>query len=147
MLGMRAPHIYGRATLAEIDQQLEARARVLGVAVESYQSNGEGELVTRIQKARGVADALVINPGAYTHTSLAIADAIEAAGLPAVEVHLSNIHRREAIRRKSLIAPLCIGQVTGFGAFSYQLGLEAAVHHLMEQGRHEGTAQTKPEAG
>jgi 3-dehydroquinate dehydratase-2 len=130
MLGVRAPDLYGRTTLDEINARLTERAAQLGARVACFQSNHEGELVTWLQQARGTADAVVINPAAYTHTSLAIADAIEAAQVPTVEVHLTNIHKREPIRQKSLVAPVCVGQISGFGADSYELGLMAALLHL-----------------
>jgi len=128
LLGEREPEIYGRTTLAEIDQQLAALAPELGVAVESFQSNHEGALIDRIQAVRGRIGAIVINAGGYTHTSVALRDALAAAGVPVVEVHLSNIHRRESFRRRSLIAGVATGQVLGFGVDSYLLGLRAAVN-------------------
>jgi 3-dehydroquinate dehydratase-2 len=130
LLGTREPDVYGRATLDDIHALLADRARDLDAIVETFQSNHEGALVDRIQaaaSAAGRADALVVNAAAYTHTSVAIRDAIEALGLPAVEVHLSNIHQREPFRRRSLLADVCIGQISGFGPLSYVLGLEAAV--------------------
>ena len=127
LLGTREPEIYGRATLAEIDAGLRERGERAGAEVDSFQANGEGEIVTRIQQARGAYDAIVINPAAYTHTSIAIRDAILAVGLPVIEVHLSNIHRREEFRQRSLISDVAVGQITGFGAESYLLGLRAAV--------------------
>lgn len=130
LLGSRAPAVYGRTTLAEIDAALEERGRRAGAEVESAQRNGEGELVSAIQDAASRYDALVINPAAYTHTSVAIRDALEASGIPAVEVHLSNIHAREEFRARSLTAPACIGQISGFGARSYVLGLDAALAHV-----------------
>lgn len=125
LLGMRQPDIYGTADLKKINAGLKALAARHGATVEVVQSNHEGEIVDRIGKAKGRVDALLINPAAYTHTSVAIRDAIEASGLPAVEVHLSNIYAREPFRHQSLIAPVCRGQVSGFGAASYRLGLEA----------------------
>jgi 3-dehydroquinate dehydratase-2 len=130
LLGTREPQIYGSTTLAEIDAELAARAQKAGAVLESYQSNIEGELVTRIQQARGTFDGIVINPAAYTHTSVALRDALEAVALPAVEIHLSNLHRREPFRRESLTAPACVGQIAGFGARSYYLGLEAILSIL-----------------
>jgi len=126
LLGTREPELYGRTTLAEIDAQLRARAAELGVEVETFQSNHEGELVEAIQRARGEVDAIVINPGGYTHTSVAIRDAVVAVGIPTVEVHLTNIHAREEFRGRSFIAPAAVGQICGFGPASYLLGLEAA---------------------
>jgi 3-dehydroquinate dehydratase II len=135
LLGSREPHIYGKTTLAEIDAELDARGARSGATVEHFQSNVEGEIVNRIQQARGAVDAIVINPAAYTHTSVAIRDALEAVQVPAVEVHLSNLHARETFRRESLTAGVCVGQVIGFGATSYYLGLDAAVH--LARGRAE----------
>jgi len=127
LLGQREPEIYGRTTLADIDAGLAALGRELGVAVETFQSNHEGELVSKIQAARGRCAALIINAGAYTHTSIALLDAILAVGLPAVEVHLSNLYKREPFRHHSYIARAAVGQICGFGAESYFLGLRAAV--------------------
>lgn len=126
LLGEREPEIYGRTTLAEIDQRLAALAGELGVAVESFQSNHEGALIDRIQAARGKVAAIVINPGGFTHTSVALRDALAAADVPVVEVHLSNVHRREEFRQRSLVAGIASGQVLGFGPDSYLLGLRAA---------------------
>jgi 3-dehydroquinate dehydratase-2 len=125
LLGEREPHIYGHATLADIDGQLGALAAELGVAVETFQSNHEGALIDRLQAARKSIAAVVIN--ALTHTSIALRDALAALDLPIVEVHLSNIHRRESFRHRSLMAGVVTGQVLGFGPESYLLGLRAAV--------------------
>lgn len=127
LLGTRDPKVYGTTTLAEIDAGLKARAKARGATVRCVQSNLEGKLVELIQKAKGTADAIVINPGGYTHTSVAIRDAIEAIALPTIEVHLSNIHAREPFRHESITAAKCIGQICGFGAQSYFLGLDAAL--------------------
>ena len=127
LLGTRDPATYGTTTLAEIDAELRKRATARGATVETRQTNVEGELVDAIQAARGAFDAIVINPGGYTHTSVAIRDAIEAAAVPAIEVHLSNLHAREPFRRESITAARCVGQICGFGAQSYYLGLDAAL--------------------
>ncbi|HUQ01776.1 MAG TPA: type II 3-dehydroquinate dehydratase [Kofleriaceae bacterium] len=127
LLGTRDPAVYGTTTLAEIDAELVRRAAARGATVASVQSNLEGEIVDAIQRARGTADAIVINPGGYTHTSVAIRDAIEAVALPTIEVHLSNIHAREPFRHTSITAARCVGQICGFGAQSYYLGLDAAL--------------------
>jgi 3-dehydroquinate dehydratase II len=127
LLGTREPEVYGRLTLADIESKVHKRAQELNVEVEFRQSNQEGELVNWIQQAKGKFAAIVINAAAYTHTSVALRDAISAVGVPAIEIHLSNIHAREEFRHKSLIAPVCCGQICGFGANSYILGLEAAV--------------------
>jgi 3-dehydroquinate dehydratase-2 len=139
MLGSRRPEIYGRSTLAEIDAELVRRGAAAGVTVETYQSNVEGELVTRVQQARGRARAIVINPGAYGHTSIALRDAIEAAEVPAIEVHLSNVHKREPFRHVSTIAAVCVGQILGFGPQSYYLGLQAALEIVKEHVHGEET--------
>ncbi|HEY5909716.1 MAG TPA: type II 3-dehydroquinate dehydratase [Verrucomicrobiae bacterium] len=128
LLGSREPEVYGRATLADIEARVRNRGKELGVEVDFRQSNLEGELVTWIQESRGKFDVLVINPAAYTHTSIALRDAIAAVGLPAIEIHLSNVYAREEFRQKSLLAPVCIGQISGFGGFSYILALEASVN-------------------
>jgi 3-dehydroquinate dehydratase II len=130
LLGTRDPAIYGSTTLAEIDRALAERARAAGVELDAVQRNGEGEIVEAIHDAALRYDAIVINPAAYTHTSIAIRDALEAVGIPAVEVHLSNVHARESFRAVSMTAPVCIGQVSGFGARSYVLGLDAAMAHV-----------------
>lgn len=130
LLGTREPEVYGKVTLAEIDRVLAERAKARGATVETFQSNLEGELVQHIQEVAQRAQAIVINPGAYTHTSVAIHDALKAVGLPAVEVHLSNLSRREPFRRRSLTAPACVGTIAGFGARSYYLGLDAALDLL-----------------
>ena len=127
LLGSRQPEIYGRQALAAINRRLQLDAKRLGAAVTIVQSNHEGEIVDLIGRAKARYDALVINPAAYTHTSVAIRDAIEAADLPAVEVHLSNIYAREPFRQHSLIAPVCRGQISGFGPASYRLALQAAM--------------------
>jgi 3-dehydroquinate dehydratase II len=130
LLGTRDPALYGTTTLAEIDRELTRRAKARGAVLRCAQTNLEGELVDLIQRAKGWATAIVINPGGYTHTSVAIRDALDAVGLPAVEVHLSNLHAREPFRQVSLTAAKCIGQICGFGAQSYYLGLDAALAHV-----------------
>lgn len=127
LLGQREPDVYGHATLADIEAKVRQRASTLGVEVEFRQSNLEGQLVDWIQQARGRFDVIVLNAAAYTHTSVALRDAIAAVGVPTIEIHLSNVHAREKFRQKSLIAPVCRGQITGFGQKSYLLALEASV--------------------
>lgn len=136
LLGTRDPAVYGTTTLAEIDRELTRRANARGAMIRCAQSNLEGQLVEWIQEAKGWASALVINPGGYTHTSVAIRDALDAVGLPAVEVHLSNLHAREPFRQVSVTAAKCIGQICGFGAQSYYLGLDAALAHVEATPRH-----------
>ena len=130
LLGIRDPSTYGATTLDEINRELESRGTSRGVTVECVQLSGEGQIIDAIHGARGRCAAIVINPGGYSHTSIAIRDAIDAAGVPAVEVHLSNIHAREAFRHRSVTAPVCVGQICGFGARSYYLGLDAALAHV-----------------
>ncbi|HNW91316.1 MAG TPA: type II 3-dehydroquinate dehydratase [bacterium] len=130
LLGTREPGIYGTLTLAAIEETLRTRATELGVALDFFQSNHEGDLVDRIGQAPGKYAVIIINPGAYTHTSIAIQDAIRAAGVPAIEVHLSNIAAREEYRHTSLVAPACLGQIAGFGADSYLLALDQAARRL-----------------
>jgi 3-dehydroquinate dehydratase-2 len=132
MLGRREPEVYGRQTLEGINQILEQQAASLQVNLSALQSNHEGALVDSIHAALGQHQGILINPGAYTHTSVAIRDAIAAVALPTVEVHLSNIYQREPFRHHSYIAPVAIGQVSGFGAESYRLGLEALVSYLRQ---------------
>ena len=128
ILGKRETDIYGEVTLEEINKKLMELAGELNVSIDVFQSNSEGELVTEIQKSMGNYDALVINPGAYTHTSIALRDAIAGAGISTVEVHLSNIYQREEFRNKSMLADVVVGQITGFGIDSYMLGLRAAAN-------------------
>lgn len=125
LLGTREQSVYGTVTLGEIDRELARYGESVGLAVETFQSNHEGAIIDAIHAARGKYAGVVINPGAYTHTSVAIRDAIAAVELPFVEVHLSNIHRREEFRRHSFTATVCVGQISGFGPDSYTLGLEA----------------------
>lgn len=128
LLGLREPSVYGRDTLADIEAAVRGRAAQVNATIDFRQSNLEGELVTWIQMARGNFDAIVINAAAYTHTSVALRDAISAVAIPTIEIHLSNIHAREEFRHKSMIAAVCRGQISGFGSQSYLLGLEAAIH-------------------
>lgn len=130
LLGKREPGVYGTTTLDDINHALEETAQALQVKVAAFQSNHEGALVDAIHAALGQHQGILINPGAYTHTSVAIRDAIAAVALPTVEVHLSNVYRREAFRHHSYIAPVAVGQISGFGAESYLLGLRGLVHHL-----------------
>ncbi len=134
LLGTREPGVYGTVTLAEINARLQARGAELGLDVECFQSNHEGALIDRIHGARGDTDAIVINPGAFTHYSIALRDAVAAVGLPTIEVHLSNIHAREPFRHTSVIAPVAAGQIAGFGPHSYELGLMAAAAIIRTQG-------------
>ena len=127
LLGTRETDIYGEQTLDDINAALTAQAKEHGVELRTIQSNSEGALVDAVQDARGWADAIIINPGAYTHTSIALRDAVAAVALPVIEVHLSNVHAREEFRRHSYIAPLTVGQIVGFGAESYRLALLAAL--------------------
>lgn len=128
LLGTREPEVYGRTTLADIETKVRQRAAELKVEIDFRQSNLEGELVGWIQESKNRFDVIVINAAAYTHTSIALRDAISAIGVPTIEIHLSNVHAREEFRHKSLIAPVCRGQICGFGEKSYILGLEASVY-------------------
>ena len=130
LLGTREPAVYGSMTLEDINQQVIAAGAERGVEVPPFQSTQEGALVDTLHEARAWADGVVFNPGAYTHTSVALRDAIAGTGLAVVEVHLSNVHAREEFRHKSLLAPVCLGQISGFGWRSYVLGLEAILGHL-----------------
>jgi len=130
LLGTREPGIYGAETLEDINCSVLDVAQKMAVSVQFFQSNSEGELVDAIQGAVGMFDGIIINPAAYTHTSIAIRDALSAAALPTVEVHLSNIYSREEFRHKSFIAPVALGQIAGFGAAGYKLALEGLVGAL-----------------
>lgn len=130
MLGYREPEQYGKITLKELEKELHAYSFGLGIDIETFQSNMEGAIVERIQQAREHFDGIILNAGAYTHTSIAIRDAIITADMPVVEIHMSNIYRRENFRHESVIAPVCIGQIAGFKADSYKLGLKALVNYL-----------------
>jgi len=127
MLGKREPEIYGSKTLDDVDRELKAKGKELGASVENFQSNHEGEIVEKIQKAMGRYQGLIINPGAFTHTSVAIRDAVLLLDIPVVEVHLSNIYKREPFRHKSMLADVAVGQISGLGVLGYSLALEAAV--------------------
>ncbi len=130
LLGSREPTIYGRTTLADIERDCTDAAHGLGFSADCRQSNHEGTLVDWIHEAQAEHAGIVLNAGAYTHTSIALHDAIAGVRLPVIEVHISNIYRREAFRHRSLIAPVAVGSIVGFGAFGYRLALEALAHHL-----------------
>ena len=138
LIGTREPGIYGRTTLDEIDESLRQLAAERGAKIQTLQSNHEGVLVDAIQEARSWAEGIVINPAAYTHTSVALRDAILAVGLPTIEVHLSNVDARERFRRRSFIAPICIGRIAGFGPRSYLLGLTALLDYLQDTSGDDG---------
>jgi len=134
LLGEREPEVYGRTKLRDIDRELKRLGKELGLTVDTFQSNSEGAIVDRIQKARGRADLILINPGAYTHTSIAIRDAFAAIAVPVIEVHLSNVYKREPFRHHSTIADLAVGRIMGFGADGYYLALRAAANLLAPKG-------------
>ncbi len=136
LLGSREPEIYGRTTLKDIDGHLKKLGADLRISVATFQSNSEGALVDRIQQARGRVDVILINPAGYTHTSVAIRDALSAVGLPVIEVHLSNVYRRERFRHRSLIADIAAGRIIGFGADGYYLALNA-VRNLIDSTRQQ----------
>ena len=125
LLGQREPEVYGKVTIEEINKDVKKEADTEGITVEIMQSNHEGEIVDIIGKAKDRFEGIIINPAAYTHTSIAIRDAISAAGIPAIEVHLSNIYSREEFRHTSLVAPVVLGQISGFGKYSYILAIKA----------------------
>lgn len=135
LLGMRETNVYGRTSLSRVNQLIRKRAKDLGVQVKISQSNHEGDIVSLIGKSKNWADAIVINPAAYTHTSVAIRDAILGVEIPTIEVHLSNTYQREAFRQRSLTAGACVGAILGFGSQSYLLALEAAVNIIKEHGK------------
>lgn len=130
LLGVREPGIYGAETLGDVERNLEGLAKELGVEVAFFQSNHEGALIDRIHQAYGECEGLVINPGAFTHYSYAIRDAIASVKIPTVEIHISNVHTREEFRHHSVIAPVAVGQIMGLGIYGYELALRAMVHHL-----------------
>ena len=132
MLGIREPEKYGAMTLKALEKELYAYSFELGIDLETFQSNHEGEIVEKIHSAYNNSDGIIINPGAYTHTSVAIRDALAAVNIPAVEIHITNINGREDFRHKSLIADVCIGQISGFGTNGYKLGLKGLVDILQE---------------
>lgn len=130
LLGTREPEKYGNTTLNDIENNLKDIAQKQNIQLECYQSNHEGDLIDNIQQAKNNFDGIILNAGGYTHTSVAIRDAVAGVQIPTVEIHLTNIHAREEFRHKSLIAPVCIGQICGFGAKSYELGLNALTNYL-----------------
>ncbi|MBN1992683.1 MAG: type II 3-dehydroquinate dehydratase [Anaerolineae bacterium] len=133
LLGAREPEVYGSTTLADINRAVTTAGAEREVEVRPFQANSEGALIDALHEARDWADGVVFNPGAYTHTSVALRDAIAGTGLAVVEVHLSNVHAREELRHKSLLAPVCVGQISGFGWRSYLLGLEALLGYLSDR--------------
>ncbi len=135
MLGLRETEKYGTMTLKDLEKDLYAFSFEIGIDIETFQSNFEGEIVEKIHNAKDNFDGIVINAGAYTHTSIAIRDAISAINVPAVEVHMTNIYKREEFRHHSYLAPVCIGQISGFGINSYKLGLKAVVDYLSDNNK------------
>jgi len=133
LLGGREPEVYGRLTLEELDRRLLEAGKALGLEVRNYQSNSEGALIDALHEARLWASGVVFNPGGYTHTSVALRDAVAAIGIPVVEVHLSNVYAREEFRHQSLISPVCVGKISGFGWRSYLLGLQALAGIIQDQ--------------
>jgi 3-dehydroquinate dehydratase-2 len=135
LLGLREPEVYGTVTLGELEEEIRRAAEARGVEVQFFQSNQEGVLIDRLHQARGWADVVLLNAGGLTHTSVSLRDAVVGVGMPVIEIHLSNIYGREMFRRRSLIAPVTVGQISGFGPLSYLLGLEAAIHVVKQQSR------------
>lgn len=133
LLGTRQPDVYGDTTLADVESDCLKKADTLGINIDFRQSNHEGELIDWIHEARETMQGIVINPGAYTHTSIAIMDAISSVELPVAEVHISNVHKREAFRHTSYVSKVALGVIAGFGTFGYSMGLEGLVNHLSEQ--------------
>jgi len=133
LLGSRQPEVYGRLTLEDINRRLLEAGQELGLEVRCYQSNSEGALIDALHEASRWASGVVFNPGGYTHTSVALRDAVAAIGIPVVEVHLSNVYAREKFRHKSLVSPVCVGKITGFGWRSYLLGLQALAGIIQDQ--------------
>ena len=146
MLGVREQNIYGPMKLEDIHAQMKAYAEQSKIEIDFFQSNLEGEIVDKIQECLGDCDGIIINPGAYTHTSIAIRDAIKAVALPTIETHISNVYAREEFRQKSLIAPVCAGQVTGFGPFSYHMAMVGMVQILQEIGQMKNAQNDKKPA-
>jgi 3-dehydroquinate dehydratase-2 len=145
MLGIREQNIYGPMTIDQIHEQMKGSASQNGVELEFFQSNLEGEIVDKIQECLGTVDGIIINPAAYTHTSIAIADALSAVNLPTVEVHISNIYKREEFRQKSITAKSCLGVITGFGPFGYHMGL-MAITQIVSEMKAAKEAQQKAQA-
>lgn len=140
LLGAREPHIYGRTTLGQIDDDLRTHGQELGVVVETFQSNHEGALIDRVQQANGNAAGLIVNAGGLTHTSVSLRDAVAAIKVPTIEVHLSNLYMREEFRHRSLLAPVCLGQIAGLGAIGYRLALDALARLVLGQRPGEGAS-------
>lgn len=132
MLGFREINKYGTMTLKDLEKELYAFSFELGIDIETFQSNIEGEIIDKIHSAKDLFDGIIINAGAYTHTSIAIRDAISAVNIPSIEIHITNIYKREEFRHHSYLAPVCLGQITGFGVNSYKLGIKAMVDYLKQ---------------